>query len=73
MSRLTYTADMAIEHTDTHPHAPEEHYCEHTGCNEWGGYGMARSRGEPVRWWCWAHYPYKEPGSARTGGALPNA
>ncbi len=45
MSRLTYTADMAIEQTETHPHAPDEHYCEHPGCSEWGGFGMARSRG----------------------------
>lgn len=37
MSRLTYTAYMATEQTDTPPHAPDEHYCEHTGCNEWGG------------------------------------
>lgn len=71
MSRLSYADGMAIDdRTDTRPHTPDEHYCEHEGCVKWGGYGLARSKGEPVRWWCWKHYPYKEPGSARSGGSL---
>lgn len=52
---------MAIDdRTDTHPPAPihEEHYCEHPGCNEWGGLGYSRMRGEPMRWWCTEHYPH---------------
>jgi predicted RNA-binding Zn ribbon-like protein len=70
MSRLTYTADMAIEdRTDTHPGRIDEHYCEHPGCNLWGGFGLAS--GQRQRWWCWEHYPYKEPGSTRTAGTLP--
>jgi putative SOS response-associated peptidase YedK len=40
---------MAIEQTDTHPHGPDEHYCEHTGCNEWGGFGMARFNVAPTQ------------------------
>lgn len=39
-----------------------EHYCEHSGCNEWGGFGFSPSRSAPVRWWCWEHYPHKQPG-----------
>lgn len=64
MPRLTYTADMAIDdRTPTHPAAPVhvEHWCEHPGCNEWGGFGHYRLKGEPTRWWCWEHYPYKRP------------
>jgi len=55
------------DRTPTHPPPPvsEEHYCEHEGCNEWGGFGMARSKAEPIRWWCWEHYPYKDPNYAR--------
>ncbi|WP_411033866.1 hypothetical protein [Shinella sp. BYT-45] len=71
MSRLAYTDHMATDDkADTNQHVPEEHYCEEPGCAEWGGFGLARSKGEPVRWWCWEHYPYKEPGSTRSSGTL---
>jgi hypothetical protein len=72
MSRLAYTDGMAIDdRTDTFPHVPDEHYCEHPNCNTWGGFGLARSKGEALRWWCWEHYPFKEPGSTRGNGTLP--
>lgn len=68
MSRLSYPDGMSIEdRTDTHPGRIEEHYCEHPGCNTWGGFGLARTKGEPVRWWCWEHYPYKDPSPVRSG------
>lgn len=70
MSRLTYTADMAEDITTKQPTASGviEHLCEHPACGEWGGFGL--SSGRTPRWWCWEHYPYKEPGSTRAGGAL---
>lgn len=69
MSRLTYTADMAEDRTDTHPGPIQEHWCEHPECNEWGGFGYSSGRSSTPRWWCWEHYPYKEPGSTRANGA----
>ncbi len=59
------------DRTDTHPHTPEEHWCEHPGCVKWGGFGYAPSKVAPMRWYCWPHYPYKEPGSTRPNGKLP--
>lgn len=62
------------DRTPTYPAPPvhAEHYCEHPGCNTWGGFGLAASKSSVMRWWCWPHYPYKEPGSVRTGGSLPS-
>ncbi len=37
------------------------HYCCLPDCKKWGGFGFARSKAEPVQWWCWEHYPYKAP------------
>jgi hypothetical protein len=61
MSRLTYTDGMASDdRTLTHPTAPVHaaHYCEHPGCNEWGGLGFVRMKGEQGNWWCAHHYPH---------------
>lgn len=70
MSRLGYPTGMSVDdRTDTHPHAPEEHWCEHPGCNAWGGFGYASGKSAAQHWWCWEHYPYKDPGSTRTNGA----
>ncbi len=38
----------------------ENHYCCLLECKKWGGFGFARSKAEPVQWWCWEHYPHKE-------------
>ncbi|MBY5763661.1 hypothetical protein HFO06_11230 [Rhizobium leguminosarum] len=39
--------------------APEMyvHYCEHEGCDKWGGFGRSAARDEPPHWWCWEHFP----------------
>lgn len=58
MSRLAYTDGMADDRTDTRPHTPDEHYCEHAGCNAWGGLGYSAGTNTAPRWWCAAHYPY---------------
>lgn len=71
MSRLAYTDGMAEDRTDTRPPTPDEHYCEHAGCNAWGGLGFARSKGEPVRWWCAVHYPHWTDEEQAKRGALP--
>lgn len=72
MSRLDDTDGMALDdRTDTFPHVPDEHYCEHAGCNAWGGFGFARSKGEPVRWWCAEHYPHWTPEEQARRRALP--
>jgi len=34
------------------------HWCEHPGCDRWGGFGRSNSRNEPSKWWCSEHYPY---------------
>lgn len=52
---------MVDERTDTHPGPIQEHWCEHPGCNEWGGFGYSSGRSSTPRWWCWEHYPYREP------------
>jgi hypothetical protein len=39
----------------------EEHKCSVTGCGKAGGYGFSSSKTVEVRWWCWEHYPHKEP------------
>lgn len=35
----------------------ENHYCEHPGCKEWGGFGFSRPPKAPARWYCWEHRP----------------
>jgi len=39
----------------------DTHYCCEPECKKWGGFGFARRKAEPPQWWCWAHYPHKEP------------
>jgi hypothetical protein len=38
-----------------------EHYCCHASCTKWGGYGFSSAAAIETRWWCWEHYPHKEP------------
>jgi len=38
-----------------------EHLCTHPGCKKWGGFGFSSSKAIETRWWCWEHYPHKEP------------
>ena len=33
------------------------HYCCIEGCGQFGEFGFARTRAEPVTWWCYEHYP----------------
>ena len=39
----------------------EEHYCSVEGCGKWGGFGFSAGRSAKTVWWCWEHYPYKQP------------
>jgi hypothetical protein len=32
-----------------------EHYCEHPGCEKWGGFGFGTIKTEPPRWFCFEH------------------
>ncbi|MBX4911224.1 MULTISPECIES: hypothetical protein [Rhizobium] len=52
---------MSIEGHSSAPGANViiEHYCEETGCKEWGGFGNSPSPAIPTRWWCWEHFPHK--------------
>jgi len=47
--------------------AIHEHYCQHEGCKKWGGFGFDRptADGKVTDWWCWEHYPYKDPPKSR--------
>lgn len=71
MSRLAYTDGMADDRTDTRPHTPDEHYCEHAGCSAWGGFGFAASTSTPMRWWCHEHYPYWTEEERKRRNILP--
>ena len=35
------------------PQGIVEHYCEHPGCRQWGGWGFPRGR--RTVWFCYAH------------------
>jgi hypothetical protein len=37
------------------------HYCCLPDCKKWGGFGFVQNKVDPVKWWRWEHYPYKEP------------
>ncbi|WP_181150081.1 hypothetical protein [Ensifer aridi] len=37
-----------------------EHYCEHPGCEKWGGFGFAVGKSEPA-WFCFEHRPEWKP------------
>lgn len=45
--------------TSMHAPAMEVHYCEHPGCKKRAAFGFARINGDPIRWSCWEHFPYK--------------
>jgi hypothetical protein len=32
-----------------------EHWCEHSGCQKWGGFGYARMKTDISRWFCFEH------------------
>ena len=38
----------------------ENHWCEHPGCKQWGGFGFSRSKAEKSSWHCWEHYPQRD-------------
>ena len=39
--------------SETTPAGLFEHWCEHPGCKEWGGWGFAR--GKATVWFCYEH------------------
>jgi hypothetical protein len=43
-----------------------EHFCEHPGCQKWGGWGYPRGRG--TTWFCYEH---REDGEIGNGTAKP--
>lgn len=61
---------MSDDTTRSAPPGIYEQYCEHPGCKEWGGFGFTVSKSAPMHWWCWEHYPYKEPGKTTASGSL---
>lgn len=46
--------------TNTSDQVHINHYCSVEGCGKWGGWGYARSKHEPIQWWCYEHFPYKD-------------
>nr|WP_312865403.1 MULTISPECIES: hypothetical protein [unclassified Rhizobium] len=56
---------MSIEGHSTAPGANVivEHYCCDAECGKWGGFGFSAGKAQETRWWCWEHYPHKEPTS----------
>lgn len=36
------------------------HYCEHPGCERWGGFGYSRAKTEISSWHCWEHYSQRD-------------
>ena len=54
---------MSIQDHSTAPGANViiEHYCTFAGCGKWGGFGFSSGKSVETRWWCWEHYPHKEP------------
>jgi hypothetical protein len=49
---------MSGERTASHPAAPVdfEHWCEHPGCKQWGGFGFERDKSK-TDWFCMEHRP----------------
>lgn len=47
------------------PSGIHEHYCEHPGCEKWGGLGYSRMKEAP-RWFCHEH---KSEGERHIGKA----
>lgn len=49
--------------TTEQPPAVTPHHCQTSGCGKWGGFGFDRLEGgqKKTDWWCWGHYPYKDP------------
>jgi len=37
----------------------DNHWCEHPGCKQWGGFGYQQSKIEKPTWNCWEHYSHK--------------
>lgn len=48
----------------------ENHWCEHSGCRKWGGWGFSRSKAEKPHWWCPEHYPHRD--KFRASGLSPS-
>lgn len=32
-----------------------DHWCEHPGCTNWGGWGYSKGRNLPSTWYCFEH------------------
>lgn len=47
--------------TKTAASVHENHPCSVAGCKKWGGFGFSTAKNVEARWWCWEHYPHKEP------------
>lgn len=45
----------------------ENHWCEHSGCKQWGSFGFSRSKGEKSTWHCWEHYPHRNAVPSSSG------
>ncbi|WP_373413859.1 hypothetical protein [Ensifer aridi] len=54
---------MTPSKAEARPQALCEHYCEHPGCNKWGGFGFAVGKSEPT-WFCFGHRPEWKPRNA---------
>ncbi|WEX76869.1 hypothetical protein PYH37_005220 [Sinorhizobium numidicum] len=50
---------------------PYLHYCEHPGCNKWGGFGFATGKAKP-NWFCFEHRPEWKPRDATSAGGRLN-
>jgi len=44
------------------------HWCEHTGCRKWGGFGHSKSSSDRTIWMCWEHFQHK-PNQAKREAA----
>lgn len=53
-----YRPAMTDEKPDNGRQDPRNHWCEHPGCKEWGGFGFARPEG--TRWYCAEHRPDRD-------------
>lgn len=44
-----------VEELGRKPSGIVEHYCEHPGCDAWGGLGYSRGKNQPSKWFCGEH------------------
>ena len=60
--------DFSAKHVDA---GIDARFCEHPGCDKWGGFGFSVSKVAPARWWCARHYPYWPDSVKAKYAALP--